>query len=286
MSIFTKIFVVLVMVLSVLLVALLVPFVINTEDYRGQLQNEQQQRQLAERRMSSQASLAEQQIDSVRQTADRLRAQISDQQRTISSLERNVNERERTIAQLRNDNADVRSQLARFSSGLEQAAQINAMLQDEVRTRREGEVRLQTQAIELSDRLQQQETQVSTLERQVRLMREHNEDLSRENEQLMARVETFARPDVEEALDGGFDPENVIRARVTQVQQIGDQSWVALNVGSNDGVREGMRFTIHTGERYFADVVIMQVDETTSAGHVILQRREIEDAAEATAGLR
>lgn len=286
MSIFTKIFVVLVMVLSVVLVALIVPFVVNTANYRDKWQSEQIAAQVAVRNAANREADLTHRLDRKSQEAHRLRQQVSSLETDLAAQNQRMNEQQRTIIRLQNENADVRSQLARLSSGLEQQAQVTGLLQEEVRERRDGQLRLQTQAIELGDELRASTTQVDTLSRQIRLLTEHNTDLTRQNEELMARVEMFATPDVEEALDTGFDPQNVIRGNVTQVQEIGDQTFVALNVGNNDTVREGMRFTIHHGDQYLGDVVITQVDQNTSAGRVVLQRAEITDDAQVVAGLR
>ncbi|MEX2672575.1 MAG: hypothetical protein WD294_10740 [Phycisphaeraceae bacterium] len=286
MSIFSKIFVVLVMVLSVVLVALIVPFAINTENYYDKWQSEEARRLIAENAQSNREAEFALSLDRAEQEKDRLRQQVTSLETDLAAQNRRMNDQQRTIIDLQNKNSDVRSQLARLSSGVDQQAQVNAVLQEEVRERREGEIRLQTQAIEIGDALRERSTQVDTLARQIRLLKEHNTDLSRQNEDLMARVETSSGPEVTEAMDGGFDPQTVIRGGVTHVQQIGDQTFVALNVGSNDTVREGMRFTIHDGDTYLGDTVITQVDQNTAAGRVILKRGDITSSAKVVAGLR
>lgn len=294
MSIFTKIFVVLVMVLSVLLAALVVPFVVNTETYREKFLSVQSQLEVqkynAMNRESDLAAQIQSKIDLFEAQKDesaRLQAELNSRDTTIQGLQAQV-------IQLQNANADVRGQLARLSTGLDQATQINAMLQEEIKDRRDKMLTLQTRGIELTESLRDRTTQVDTLVRQVRLLKEQQEDLTTQNERLVAKVDSLSQY-AEKSTDlpgtltmkvgpGTTKTSTTIRGMVTDVKQIGDDQFIAINVGANDKVAEGMKFMIHKGDTYLGDAVITQVDLNSSAGRVTLKRGEITPNAEVLTG--
>ncbi|MBI1368909.1 MAG: hypothetical protein GC162_09685 [Planctomycetes bacterium] len=292
MSIFTKIFVVLVMVLSVLLAALIVPFVVNTDTYKTkwldvQSQLEVQKYNAANRENDLAALLTAKntEIENHKNEVARLQAEINSRDTNLQNLQAN-------IITLENANADVRGQLARLSTGLDQATQINGMLQDEIKDRREAMLRLQTRNIELSDNLRDRTTQVDTLVRQVKLLKEQQTDLAGQNEKLVAKVDAIqtsmpaksGTSPLDIIKNPGTNPNVPIHGLVTDVRQIGDDQFVAINVGLNDKVTEGMKFMVYKGDTFLANLIITQVDLNSAAGRVTLKRGDIQANNEVLAG--
>lgn len=293
MSIFTKIFVVLVMVLSVLLAALVVPFVVNTDNYREKWQNVQSQLNVQKYNAADREADLAQDIQKKNEMIKTYEDQVARLQAEVNNRDTQIQNLQAQVISLQNANSDVRGQLARLSTGLEQATQINEMLQSEVKNRREKMLTLQTQNIELTESLRDRTTQVDTLVRQVRLLKEQQEDLATQNERLSTTVASLQQyadkaedlpGKLKSKLDTGVRPPVTIRGVVTDVKQIGDDQFVALNVGANDKVAEGMKFMIHRGDQYLGDVVVTQVDLNTSAGRVTLKKGEITANAEVMAG--
>jgi len=293
LSIFTKIFVVLVMVLSVLLAALVVPFVVNTDNYREKWQNVQSQLNVQKYNAADREADLAQDIQKKNEMIKTYEDQVARLQAEVNNRDTQIQNLQAQVISLQNANSDVRGQLARLSTGLEQATQINEMLQSEVKNRREKMLTLQTQNIELTESLRDRTTQVDTLVRQVRLLKEQQEDLATQNERLSTTVASLQQyadkaedlpGKLKSKLDTGVRPPVTIRGVVTDVKQIGDDQFVALNVGANDKVAEGMKFMIHRGDQYLGDVVVTQVDLNTSAGRVTLKKGEITANAEVMAG--
>jgi hypothetical protein len=291
LSIFTKIFVVLTMVMAVLLLALVVPFVMNTNTYRGDYTRVKNQLQIAE----ANAARAENDILAARQAAASEAATLN---ATIARLEGEVQKRDKDIQDaqgqliaLQNANADVRAELGRLSAGLQQQTQINGMLQEEIKTRRENSLKLETRAIELSEQLRDKTTQADTLIREVRLIKEQMADLEAQNREMANQVQSGgAKPGSSPSMattggvNAGFNASVAVRGLVTDVQKIGDQTFVAINVGSNDQVCEGMRFMVHKGDQFLGNVVITKVDLNSAAGRVTLAKGDIKANDEVLSG--
>lgn len=275
MSVLTKIFVVLTALLSVLLVALVVPFVHNTETFKERFEDERNQRQVAaaraqnlERDLSRHLQAENEQVQALQAEAANLRSQIS-------QLTGQLQTRQSQLVEAQRDASDVRSELARLGSGLEQAARINEMLQTEVRDRRNESLELQTRMIELSNAVRDRTTQLETLTRQVRLYREQISDLEEQNTTLRQQIEAgrVAVTDDDADVVGlgeGFVSTVPLRGRVTEVRQIGDELFIAINLGERDRVREGMQFMIHDGDQFLGNVVITRVEADSAAGRITL----------------
>ncbi|MBI1374974.1 MAG: hypothetical protein GC159_19830 [Phycisphaera sp.] len=290
MSIVTKIFIVLVMILSVLLVALIVPFVRNTDTYRKKYEETQKLLEVArkdvqihEADLNARVNAHAAEIAEWENVSTQLRAQINDKDTQIQAQAARVIE-------LQNANAAVEGRLAQLSAALKQATEINTALQDEIVDRREKMLKLQTRTIELSDQLRDMTTQRDTLVQLTRLNKETITDLEAQNQELVEKLDSLSaeskqKPETElSKITGGLVPTHAIQGIVTDVKVIGDDTFVAVNVGMNDGVKEGMKFMIHKGDVYLGDVIVNTVDRNSAAGRVTLKAGDITPNAEIMAG--
>lgn len=299
MSTFTKIFVVLDMLLAVLLVALVVPFVVNTETYKAKYQDEVARRVVAETNAAAREADITSQIQQANTQKSELRNRISQLQNELTDRESEIQELAATKVALENANQDVRGRLADLSSSLKVSEESKSMLQEEVKSRRDEMIDLQTRVVELSDSIRERTAQVETLNRQVRLLKEENQQLAQQNEELQQQAESGTRVasasgdrsgggQVSMTQGEGFEPESVIRGRVKstrQIQEGGDQL-IALDVGSNDQVRKGMRFMVHRGNSFLGNAEVIEVDSTQSIARVTLQNGEITSGARVQTGGR
>ena len=288
MSIFTKIFIVLVMLLSVLLASLAVVFVSNTDTYKAKFRDEQVARMVAVANEAAREADLGTMLQGRQDEIDKLKQESTALQSQINVKDAKVQEQQGQIITLQNADADVRGQLAGLRVSLGQAEQILGVVEAEVKQRRDDMLKLQTRNIELNDALREKITESETLTRQVRLFKEQVADLEGQNEKLTAQIESI--PGAKNATANGsetapFDHTGpAIRGVVTDVKKIGDEIFVAMNVGSNDGVRQGMKFVVHQGDKYLGDAVIMQVDLNSAAGRVTLKRGDIAPKDEVMTG--
>jgi len=288
LSIFTKIFVVLDMILAVALVALVVPFVLNTNTFREAYNAEVQAKVVAqanEKSMHTQIAQIQSQhateLETKEDEISRLRSQVN-------LKDNKINEQAATIISLQQQNTQYAGELAVLANAERQHAQINEMLQKEIKDRRDQELKLQTRNIELADKLREQTTIGSSLERTVRRLREQLTDLEAQYQEAMVQLESRPAPaevaEAEGPLSPGIVPDKIIRGQVTDVQIIGDNVFIAVNVGLNDQVRERMKFMVHRGDQYLGDMVVTLVDQNSSAGRVTLKRGEIRAGDQVQAG--
>ena len=274
MSVLTKLFVVLVMVLSVLLVALVVSFAANTQNYKQLAEKEKLNREAAQRA----ASLVGKDLAVAREGFDLQIAHLQDESRALKSnitlLSAQLADAEaRAIAEQANSQ-ETRASLSTLIAANEQHARMNLDFSQELNQRRTAMVELQTKLIELTDRNTELEGQVSTAERQVRRFREQMTELQEQLKGLEDRVATLP-PDVRSMVystqpSGEFEPEPTIAGRVVNILQVGDQTFVEINIGQSDLVKPNMKFLVHRDGKFLANLVITLVEEQQSAGLLAL----------------
>jgi myosin heavy subunit len=282
LSVLTKVFVVLVTVLSVLLVALIVPFVANTQNYRQLYESAQSQARGAEVKAASvQAEI------NAAQEANALRvAELNNKNQqltaTINTLQTDLADARANGAKSASDLAKLQADVSRLSAAANTSASLLDATRSELSQWREKAVAADTQLIQRADRINQLESTNETLVRSVDRLREQMtalQEQSKELEKLWASVPESVRQQVTgqtASADGGEVASTVaIRGQVTKVETMDDTTFVQLNVGSNDGVRPNMKFLVHKGDQFVGTVMVSAVDANASAGRVTLAQGTI-----------
>lgn len=275
MGVLTKVLVVLVTVLSIVLVALIVPFVANTENYKQQLNDALMAKAAAEEiaRLRQSELNAAQGNDSERIAL--LKAQAENLITQINQLTKDLADSE---ARARNEAGKLlkfEADWSRLTAANQQYAQITKDLQDELKQRREQVVEQQTKAIQLADRNNELSGQLDALTRQVRRvqermtgLQEQNADLERKLAQLPPQWQVKIKS--EEVAPAPYSPETPIRGQITRVEQLEHEVFAQVNVGQNDGVDANMKFLVHRGSQFLGTLIITTVDAQSSAGKMEL----------------
>lgn len=292
MSIFTRIFVVLVMILSVLLVGLIVPFVKNVDTYKQRWQDQLARANSADlaakikdSELAASKDTHNKQLEQLNGENARLQAMLAEKDQTLSS-------QQAQIVTLSNANDDVRSQLASLAAAEKLNSELLSLLKNENASLSEQALEATKKNVELAEKLNEKTTEADTLTRQVRLYAEQIKDLEDQNRDLaqkadLGRSPSAAKPQVTplDNITRGISPDKPIRAMVTGVSTIGDEVFVQINVGTNDGVREEMKFMIYRGNEYLGDMLVTLVDLNEAAGRVVLKKGTITAGeAQAVAG--
>lgn len=288
MSPLSKAFVVLATLLSVVMVVLTVGFAAQTENYREKFGEASADLQVAQSSYARQNTVLSGQLAelraalSARENADNgVNAQLAAKLGEIRSRDERISNLEATNArttaalaaatetlQASNARSDAQdgqirdlisdmATLARQKSEAEQAVVAAIGLRDryenEVRRLQEQLVALETQRAELSDRVDELEV----------AFKEINQD-----------------PDAVIGTTGIR-----IAGAVTSVDQIGDGlTLVELNVGTRDGVKADMPFTIFRGDQYVGTIRITTVDTDKAVGEVTLSTDTVRDGDSAQTG--
>lgn len=271
MSLLTKIFVVLTAVAALVYVPLTIAYVNNTNHITDLYQAERQRALVAD----ESARVAAQQLDNLAAAhADELEqaeADKADLRGEIDDLMTQVSQRDVDITNVRNQLTSAQAQLEQLTAGAEQTAELLTMLETEVTQRREKWIEAQRQIAELTDSVQDKTTQLVTALEQIRLLRENLVDAEQQIADIRAQGGTAQAEE-----EGTVTPAGVtypIRGRVTEVQERGQETTlVAVNVGSNDNVEEGMEFIVHDGTNYVGTIRIRRVDLNQAAGVVTQQK--------------
>ena len=285
MSVLTKVFVVLVTILSVALVAATVPFVANTTNYRElydgevsakliaqataeqrqtQLNEERSERQAEFERLSSKIKDLERQAASLMATQAALRAQIMEKGIEIDKLR--AQESQLTAA-----NRNI------AATAIAQATELKEH-RSQMREHAERVVGLETRVAELDNDNQFLTQRLRFYQEQVEALQVGKEDLHSKIRMIPPNVrKTFIDP---EDGSGVVVAPHAIEGQVVEVRKTGDTTWVRVNVGRSDGVQDRMQFFVQRGDEYIGMLAITLVNDRSAAGRMDLTSK----GREVTAG--
>jgi hypothetical protein len=276
--------VVLVAVLSVVLVALVVPFVASTENYQAQLREQTTLLRAAEAEATTaQAQVREQytaaaaQREMLEMAAEGLSADLDATRAELASTE----------TQLVEARANAQVQVA-VNEALAQAVQQGQTRMDQMMAQVDS---LRSQMLDVSaDRNESDDTVAVLTGRNARLA----EQLRRQTE-LLAAAEQEAQDLAQELIDlrpfvsgeGSAPPvaSDRVSGEVVGVDSDRTPTLVQVNVGQRDGVRENMEFIISRDTQFLGTLIITTVDQREAVGTVQSPRGEIRSGDSVQTGI-
>ena len=290
MSVLTKIFVVLVTLMSVTLVAAIVPFVANTEDWKDKHGVERTLRKTAEQT----AQARQQQLDEERSAKA---VERQEQARQVEKLETRIGElvdRQAELrAQLRQKDFDIeklRASESQAQSALKIQIDTNNAQGTELASRRDDMRKQAVQLVELEQRRNELEIDNENLTQQLRFFKEELTARGSEIEKLEELLKKIpddvlaglTKPRVQEMMV--VDPPHDIEGRVIQVRTVGEDVFVQVDVGRVDGASSGMRFYVQRGDQYVGTLIVTEIAERDAAGRMKLVKHEVAVGDRVTAG--
>lgn len=281
MNALTKAFVVVVTILSVVLVALVVPFAARVPDYAQQFEEMKQDRdtQLAKATEVRTEMLSK--IAADYKGADEAFASVTKLTSELGAANNEINALQTQLDQ-------ARATAARSAAGLEIAVRENENKSQNISKQSEliqqnlGQIaELSSQRSDLSASLIEARSNIRRLSDNYMRIQEQNKSLNQQllesQAQLKTAIEELAgyRKDAEvfvaERKEVKPDPGVVIRGSVTKIDQpIEGITLVQINVGKRDLVKPGMVFTVSRGDEYVAKVKIDSVDTAEAVGTLTL----------------
>lgn len=281
MSVLTKLFVVLVTILAVVLMAMVVSFSANSENYKKLYDDQKTLRELAEKK----ARNAQLEINLAQELADK---KVADAARTIEDLQRqydltlsDLNTSQQVVVDLQGQVNNLAADGSRLQAAVKQLSDLLESHSKELAQRRERMAELQRENIELVDRNSELQSERDTLGR---LARRTSEELSVREEEILSfeRIIATLPPGVipvdPTTVESAEDP---IWGVVTGIEDFAGEKRVLLNIGSNDGVEERMIFLVARGESiYLGKVVVETVEIDAAVARVEYLNAEVGDITE------
>lgn len=280
MNALTKVFVVLVAVLSVVLVSVMVTFVANQRNWRDMAQSEEARRRLAEAKarategeITALSLDLSGQIDSLTSTIGVLREQVRGKTDEAADLMLQGQQARREVIALKANGAQIiaENRILAESSGA-QRQELNQL--------RAALNKNRTDLIETVDLLEKKTTRIEVLDQELRFNQERLTELVKENADLIQLAQRGGMAaGVSDAAVVHVAPVR-IEGGVTRVESRDDSTYVQVNVGRNDGVQSSMEFMVHRDGVFKGLLVIELVDERTASGKMKL----IEPTAQIASG--
>ena len=271
MNVLTKVFVVLVTILSIVLVSLIVPFVANQENFREQVEAKAAELAAAKAEATLAKSLADQDKQALVAVNTALKAELTAAQTTADQYLGQAKAHEATIASLNAQLASARADLANLTSANNQMTAILKDANTELEKRRDENLKQGRQIVQLENANNELEASRATLTRARRLAEEQKVAIEEELRELRGKWDALP-VEVRTAKANEADvyvPETPIRAQVTDVQKAGEgTTLVQINVGSVGQVKQNMKFLVHRGEEYLGTMVILTADLDKAVGKV------------------
>ena len=277
MSPLTKAFVVLTTLLSILLAALVIPFVART----GSLNEDISQ-------MRSQLSVAEASATAARNEQARLVAQQSagnaEMQAAVNTLTEENARLQQELATVGAARQQAQNEVAKASATKSIMAQsgerLTELVQDRTRALAEAQnelVTTKTQNAQLVQQNNELDAQVQTLTQSVRLLRERVAGAGSE----ATGGATYNGLSTATAGSG-----ETVRGVVNAVESSEGITLVQVNVGANDGLRPESRLLIYRGrDRYIGTATVSTVDGNVAVARVTQSAGSIQTGDSVLAGL-
>ena len=283
MSVLTKVFVVLVAILSVVLVAVMVTFVANQEHWKQQYEGERSKRLVAD----TMARRAQHEQDAGQDQENQRISQLSNERNALIDKlmvqEEGLSTARAEVVTLKSDKIRLEGSLARSGIGTQILAETNKQQRSELGKTRDVLTKAKTDLIQTTDLLNQKMTRIEILEQELRYNQERLTELIKENTELASRVQTAGLGSAQES-DAVLVSPIRIEGGVTRVEQVEDATYVQLDVGSVDGVAQGMEFMVHHDVQFKGMLVIDLVDDRSSSGKMTLVQGPITAGDQVVAG--
>lgn len=281
MHVLTKIFIVLVSLLTVLLVPLVVVYAHNENSYQSRYLSAEAQ--AASLRSALEAAKAGYGAAEMRKNAqiESLGATNLELRRQADRLEVQNRSLEARSADAESMDAEIHSQLSTLTSSVAAGQELTESLIDELRGLRREALASERQKVELDEHLR--DTQAK-LDAAIEARRALQEELQRLRDEHAKALDTVAQylarngpleggPAAGDFRDRPIDKD--LDARILSVRRTADQTLAEIDAGSRDGVKEGWVMTIGSNGAFMGNLRIISVDINRATGVVELEQTPI-----------
>lgn len=283
MSPLTKVFIILIVVLSIAFSMMSIQFATSTARYKDLADDYKQDFETLQQSSSAVQLQAEAAQLHLQNEISRLNDQISAMESQLAEAKA---AQERAVAKVADCEQRATLLNSKNSTAIE-TLKLNSQELAQLRANNESmmsdNVQLQKENADLALRVNELTTQVAVGEETIRMLKEKNYQLSQSLEKIQNQLQalqpgmaTGGPVEIIEdvtAADAGARP-SPIYGRITEVRD--SMQMASISVGSADGVREGMDFTIYRGDNYLGTLRVTHVREEQAAGRIKITQGQIQ----------
>ncbi|MCC6909160.1 MAG: hypothetical protein IT430_14555 [Phycisphaerales bacterium] len=278
----TKVFIVLWALLSVFIMALAVPLVMNNDTWKARYQAENASRLAAD----NSAKLASQQLDLVNiakaQSESALNKIIAGLREDLASQTTRMADLRSQLATARQEKDAIQAQINRLAAAAETNADIIETQGEEITRRRDESLQLMSRSTELEDQLRDTLSRLDVALDAQRTLQEQIQELAERLQSGGTGAETASTSEEVTPI-----PSPLVSGRVMSVQTGADGNrYLEVNLGSRDGVSENMKFLIARGGKFLGNLIITKVELNRAVGFVQLEQDKVMINDEVRGGLR
>lgn len=271
MSTLTKVLIVLLTVFSLFLSGIVVTFVANQENYRKSADKTRVDLRAAEKARDG----AQSEQVRAKEASDVLVAKLEDEKNRLTKdllvVREELDGIKRTKAALDTEHAGMMAAVQTATTGEQQQRALFVAAQKEVERLKGEQIQREGELKETNQMLLEKLALISDLDNKIRQLTQENQELgNRVNQQLTKSGQMATRPPTTVAQGSpGVQPVQPIAAVAAQTRSIALNGQVTavdlrsrlleISIGAAAGVRKDMTFHVVRGDRFVADILIMEV---------------------------
>jgi chromosome segregation ATPase len=262
---------------------LIIPYAANTENYRelaDEYKNRVAQEQQLREATDNQYKVGVAHLNKVIET---LNEQNSKQKSEMDKIAGDLENRNNELLAERNTNKSLTSQLNQLNNILAASDAERKVLQSQLQQLTKDNSGVRTDNFRLTEENQKLTLQRQLYEQEIRLLKEQNFSLSDRLEKIRSKSAVPTQAEASPAVPGKAQAaDSVERSSILgEITEIRD-NLASISVGSAQGVRDGMEFTIYRNNQYLGKLRITKVLADQSAGELISKQGTIRNGDKVT----
>jgi peptidoglycan hydrolase CwlO-like protein len=276
--ILTKIFVVLVALLTVAIVPLVAVNATNEQSFQKKYKEAQTAKAAAESTLETERLAWNSQTTKLQADLQAMQAQVADLQKQVDARSAAVRKAEQDLAGTKAAQASVAASLETLSQTGKATSELADSLVSELRTLRSSAMEAEKRLVELQEAFDKSQSELEVADAARRSLQEENRRLSDEKDRAVATIAEYVASVGELRAGAVSDAGRVvatknIAATIINVRRGDGAPLAEINAGSRDGVKSGWVLAIGDGSTFVGNLRITQVDVNRSVGVI-----ELEDA--------
>ncbi len=268
MHVVTKILIVAAAMLCIALAALSMAYAVNADRIVSEHQRQVDLRTAAETAKSMDSAAHAEERTRLSQLRDQLSNELSNRDATIRQLQGERTELRNSVVKAEAERDAIGQKISQIAATAETQARLVDTLITEVGKLRDNELAYRRGEIQLTDRINDLESQREVLEQSVRALQEQMTEMRLAREGAAAGVTGapgMPRP-----------PVVPVRGRIIQTlpDPVTGGTLVQIDLGTNDQIRENtLLYVVRAPDQYVAQLVIIKADLKTATGRIDYQGR-------------